>query len=332
MARRKRLSPATLTDMETGAVPVAGPRSAGRPPIASVVADAAGQAALGEVVAEYAAARAGGRLVVELPLDAVEATHLVRDRLVADDTDLAALKESIAARGQQTPVEVEDLGQGRYGLISGWRRLLALRQLFTETGDPRFATIQALLRCPETASEAYVAMVEENEIRANLGYWERARIAHLAAERGVFPTAEKAVRELFRHASRPKRSKILSFLRLFRALDGVLRFPSALTERQGLALAKRIEEDPDTISRLKTALKQASPGSPEEEAKLIEAATRPRPAVSRQAKAAPTLTEHEAPRWFRLKAAPGRVELTGRGVDETFLADLKTWLAARSRH
>ena len=126
-----------------------------------------------------------GRLVLDVGLDAIAPDHLVRDRLPAEDADMEALRESIRAHGQRTPVEVTPLqGALPYGLISGWRRLAALRALHAETGDPRFATVQALVRRPETAAAAYVSMVEENEIRLGLSQYERARVAAIAAERG----------------------------------------------------------------------------------------------------------------------------------------------------
>ncbi|MBD3766047.1 MAG: ParB N-terminal domain-containing protein, partial [Rhodobacterales bacterium] len=80
-----------------------------------------------------------------------------------DPEEMAALRASLAARGQQTPIEVVELAPGRYGLISGARRLAALRALAEETGEARFARVQALLRPFSAASDAYLAMVEENE-------------------------------------------------------------------------------------------------------------------------------------------------------------------------
>ena len=107
---------------------------------------------------------------------------------------MASLRESLRLHGQRTPIEVTPLvaeGHGAalpYGLISGWRRLQALKALHAATGEPRFATVQALVRRPETAADAYVTMVEENEIRLGLSHYERARVAALATARGVFPT------------------------------------------------------------------------------------------------------------------------------------------------
>ena len=96
------------------------------------------------------------------------------------------------------------------------------------------------MRRPETAADAYVAMVEENEIRLGLSQYERARVAALATERGVFESEKAALLALFATASRPKRSRIRAFLELYHALDGTLRFPAALPERLGLALVERL--------------------------------------------------------------------------------------------
>jgi len=256
----------------------------------------------------------------------------VRDRLVADDAEFAALKASVEGRGQQVPIEVEDLGSGRYGLISGWRRLEALRALRSETDDEKFGQIKAFIRTLVTISDAYIAMVEENEIRANLSFYERARIADQAAEKGVFPTAEIAVRELFHHASRAKRSKILSFLRLYRALDGLLRFPTALSERQGLEMVKALEAEPAMEGRIRAELQAIQPETALDEANALtdviysgQFYTPPKPRVAKTVGA-----RRELPTGVRLKTGKGRIELTGTGVDAAFIAELKAWLSQRN--
>ena len=114
-------------------------------PIARVAAEAAGAAALQELTDSVARARETGRIVLDLPLEAIAADHLTRDRLPVEDEEMGALRASIRAHGQRTPIEVTPLvadgeeGALPYGLISGWRRLEALKALFAETGDARFA-------------------------------------------------------------------------------------------------------------------------------------------------------------------------------------------------
>ena len=234
MAKRRRLE--VPAHVSPGTAPEA--KASGfstPPPIAEVAGQSAALAAAEGVLAELEAARADGRLAQALPLEAVVAEHMVRDRLAADEGEMAALIASIRAHGQRTPIEVVETGAGRYGLISGWRRLSALRTLHAETGA--FGTVLAVIRTPKDAGDAYVAMVEENEIRVGLSYYERARIAALAAGRRAFPDAHAAVDALYASGSKAKRSKIRSFLAIHETLGDLLSFPAALPERLGLTIA-----------------------------------------------------------------------------------------------
>lgn len=284
MAKRRRLTPAQSDYLSpAGALETKAWGAAARPgleasalaapPIAQVAGEASAVAALAEVSDMLAEARAEGRLVQRLGLDAVEIDYLVRDRLGIDAEEMATLMESIRLHGQRTPIEVTEIAPGRYGLISGWRRLTALRRLAEETKNPVFETVLSLLRRPETAGAAYVAMVEENEIRLGLSYYERARIAGRAVEQGVFPDDRTALQTLFAAASRAKRSKIGSFLRIWRALDGALRFPAAIPERLGLALAQRLDQSPDLAARLCRDLSLDPAATAEAELSRLSAAT-----------------------------------------------------------
>ena len=106
MAKRKRLSapsayeeaPETkgLSNAPLGYVPEERKK---RAPIADVAGQAAAASALERVAGELSAAKAEGRMVMKLPLEAVAADHLVRDRVILEDAEMAALEASIAARG-----------------------------------------------------------------------------------------------------------------------------------------------------------------------------------------------------------------------------------------
>lgn len=284
MAKRKRLTPPAPEALVSGveAAPETksvfpryplgvAPSATTRAPIADVVGSAAAVAALSEVSAELQAARQEGRLVQALPLDSVDEGHLVRDRLlgsVAED-EMQILMTSLRARGQQSPIEVTQTQNGQYGLISGWRRLTVLRRLYAETGDERFARVHALIRTPDTAQAAYVAMVEENEIRVGLSYFERARIVARAVEGGICRTEKEALNTLFGSASRAKRSKIKSFIPIVSCLGDALSFPTAIGERLGLELAARLN-DTAFASRLRGRLRKAAPESPEAETALLQ--------------------------------------------------------------
>ena len=334
MAKRKRLTPARPDYLdETAPAPETKsmfPLGVARhsPPIAQVAGSAATQAALEEVTEELRSARATGRLVQAVPLEAVDETHLVRDRISADDAEMEALSESLRARGQQVPIEVVELNEGRFGLISGWRRLTALKALYRDTGEERFATVLALLRQPESASDAYLAMVEENEIRVGLSYYERARIAARAAEQGVYPDETAALRGLFASASRAKRSKIGSFMALYHALDAELRFASAIPERLGLSLVKALREDPTARERISGALQASPAGTPVEEAEMLTRAMTPPDKKTPK----PAKTESESFGDITLHRGKGgtRLVLSGAGVSEEFLGKLRTWLKTQA--
>lgn len=326
MAKRKRLSAFGMVAGDE-AVPVPAHVPGPVPPVARIAAETATQAALEELASELRQARDSGRMVLDLPLASVKATHLQRDRMHIDPEDMASLKASIRDRGQQMPIEVVALPEGRYGLISGARRLAALTTLHAETGDNRFSAVKALLRPFDAAPEAYLAMVEENEIRADLSFYERGRLAYEAARLGVFDSPAAAVKMLFQHAPAPKRSKILSFVALHEALGHVLRFPEAIPEKLGLALVKVMQADPGLIHRLRDGLERAAPENASLERTVLEAALRPEDAEKPRPE--PREIREEAVAGIQIKARPGRVVLTGRGVTEDFLRDLSEWLRSR---
>ena len=179
-----------------------------------------------------------GRVIDRIALDEINEDALVRDRTVLDPAEMTELKNSIAAHGLRLPVEVYRIeGDKPYGLISGYRRLYAIRDLFVLTQDPKYQSINAIIREPEALGGTIMAMVEENEIRASLSHFERGRIAVIAAQQGVFASTEAAVDRLFSAGSKAKRSKIRSFALIFEELGDMLEFPENLREKDGLRIA-----------------------------------------------------------------------------------------------
>jgi hypothetical protein len=337
MAKRKRLTPASTAFLEAAPETksaFSGPNMRAAP-IADVAREASATAAMEELAQELSQARENGRMVLPVPLEAVDLDYLVRDRVGVQDDEMQALKDSLRARGQQSPVELVALESGHYGLISGWRRCVALRALYDETGDAKFAYVLGLLRQPREHADAYLAMVEENEIRVGLSYFERARIVAKSVEQGVFDNDRAALQSLFQSASRAKRSKIGSFLPVVRALDGALRFPQALGERQGLLLSRALGVDSDLAKRLRQALKQASPEGPEAEADLLATALEPPKASPRDKASAdkPQTKAQAEPAGARtvaggvqITAQNGRIILEGYAVTPALEEKLIAWL------
>ncbi|MFN7051656.1 MAG: ParB/RepB/Spo0J family partition protein [Gemmobacter sp.] len=344
MAKRKRLIP-SLTGLEfdpdleqtdpqqaaSGGKVFLRPGLGSAPPIARVAGESATQAALAEVTQAMASARAEGRLVLALPLDRIDTGHLVRDRIALDEEALAQLMASIRDHGQRTPIEVTDLGQGRYGLISGWRRMQALHRLNVQTADPKFGSVLALLRHPTEASDAYIAMVEENEVRQGLSYYERARVAARAAELGIFDSEKQALQRLFSTASRARRSKIGSFLAIYHHLDPVLKFPAAIPERLGLALAKAIETRPEALDALMQDLQAAEPDAAGELERLGQFAA----GTAAKAKAGGLGGRREVQPGVFLEVSGGQgrsvLTLSGPAVGSELQNRLERWLTENDR-
>ena len=84
--------------------------------------------------------RQAGLLLEEIDIDQIDEEHFVRDRIAHDEDAFHELRSSIYASGQKTPIEVTVISDPdeplRYGLVSGWRRLHAIREIFCETRDP----------------------------------------------------------------------------------------------------------------------------------------------------------------------------------------------------
>lgn len=332
MAKRKRLSfDSPVLPRISGEAP---------PPIAGQMGDASANAALTELSQSMQTARETGRMVLDLPLGQIVLDHLVRDRLAVDDGDMESLRQSLKTRGQQVPIEVTRLGPNRYGLISGWRRCQALLALEKETGEARFGTVQALIRPKTEAPDAYRAMVEENEIRVGLSYYERARIVTRAVEQGVFATKREALQTLFAAASRAKRSKIGTFQHIVAALDGHLRFPQALTERTGLTLGRALEDDRGLAARARQSLDRAQPQDAAEEAGCLAALLSPPSAAPQSVPVAPDTpaepVSDPVPKTtaqgeilcpgVEMTLTKGRMVLRGSKVDEKLASRLRVFL------
>jgi ParB/RepB/Spo0J family partition protein len=277
-------------------------------------------------------ARTTGRLLEALPLDAIEMHHILRDRMGMYGEELEGLVASIRARGQSTPIEVTPLPDqpGRYGLISGYRRMAALRKLAQE--DPAFDTVKAQVISHGSAQAAYVAMVEENEVRVDLSPYERAHMVVRALENGLFSDEKDALQTLYEHVTRSKRSRIKALMPLVRALGDSLRHPAHLSERTGLALVKAVSADAALGVRLRDLLAAQAEVSPAEEAALMERVLADKPvlqsqveAAAEQAKEAKELAEAPVvkPRRPQVSFEPNKGLLQVTGADDALFEAVK---------
>lgn len=212
-----------------------------------------------------------GLVVDMIPVDQVETGKLIRDRSRRIDPELEELKSSIRAIGLSNPIRVEQVGEGRYELVQGWRRLSAYRALLEETGDETFARIPAgLMARGETLDSLYRRMVDENMVRKDISFAEMANLARAYAgdEATGCSDLDEAVNRLFATANPQKRSYIRRFAVLMAALEKHLNHPESIPRALGLTLASRVESDPAAIATLAQMLGQGARTAEEELSQL----------------------------------------------------------------
>lgn len=353
MARRRRLEPPEAADLASIRAAVSDPVSQGAarrdqfapPPIARQVADAVdAQRAEIDLLREearrfrtdadrLAAAQNAGMMILDVPLKQIDIDYLARDRLprAEDDEAMQALRHSIQMHGQRTPLELADLGASadpRYGLVSGYRRCGALLRLFNETADARWTTARAIVRPPGALAGAFIAMVEENEIRENLSYFERGQVCLRAVEQGAFISVDAALDALFTGASAAKRSKIRSFVLICETVGDVLRRPEALGERLGLRLAQAIRaEHGGALRRFLGERPGSSRDAAEEQAALAAFLKRLRTSAERSPPRDRTLPDGGR---IEIRRRNGRlmIEIAGVAIDPDAEAGLLDSIAA----
>jgi ParB family chromosome partitioning protein len=207
-----------------------------------------------------------------IPLAEIEAGALTRDRTGLDQEPLTELQLSIAANGLRQPNEIFPLAAPcdgmAYGLLSGYRRLYAFRNLLEQTRQPRYAQIPAFVRERQDLAKSMAAMVEENEIRAGISPYERGLICVYARDQGAFGSIEQAVDGLFPNATRHKRTRLRDIAHFAAEIGGFFSAPEKLTERQIERITRIMGGDFGTLVR--TALEESSITDPDHQWKLVQ--------------------------------------------------------------
>lgn len=199
-----------------------------------------------------------------LALDDIDAEALPRDRVDLDAAALADLEISIVIDGLRQPIEVFALatdGPGpRYGMISGYRRLTVMRRIVASNPGTR-ASIPAFLRAPRDCAEAMAQMIAENEIRADITPWERARIVLTAIEAGLFDTIDQAIPRLFPTYDHNRRARLRAAAEVVQHFgDHILSEPRAFSQKQLLRLAGALRGGMAEV--MDVALQQSSDRTP----------------------------------------------------------------------
>lgn len=112
-----------------------------------------------------------------------------------DPEQYGQIKQSIREAGVQQPVHITRRpGDSRFVLAQGGNtRLKIVRELYSETGDERFAVIPAIFAEYTSEADIRIAHLIENEQRAEMCFWDKAH-------------AYAAIREMFQEESAKKLS------------------------------------------------------------------------------------------------------------------------------
>ncbi len=197
---------------------------------------------------EHVRLKKAGLITDLIPVESIATTKLIRDRAQDGRDDLGELKESILAIGLSNPIQVEQVGDGRYELIQGFRRLSAWRALLEDTGD-----IEAWGRVPatilargESLKSLYRRMVDENLVRKDISFAEMAMLArdYAADPNTGINDVDSAVLELYRSANKQKRSYVRAFAQMLEDIGGGVLYPQSIPRALGLDLRKRLQEEP----------------------------------------------------------------------------------------
>ncbi|GAB0117875.1 plasmid partitioning protein RepB [Acidisoma sp. 7E03] len=133
-------------------------------------------AARAEAARTLEAKLASGEMIVEIDTALIDRSPIA-DRMEPQDDSYRALRDSIAEKGQESPILVRPHPEvkGRYQVAFGHRRLAAA----TELGRPVRAVVK-----PLTDRDLVIAQGQENSARADLSFIERGRFAQSLEEAG----------------------------------------------------------------------------------------------------------------------------------------------------
>ncbi len=219
---------------------------------------------------EFVRLKKQGLITDLVPVEAISTDKLARDRAMAGEDDLDDLKLSLAEIGLSNPIQLEHLGEGRYELIQGFRRLSAWKALLVETGDSeRWGRIPAgIVAIGQPLEELYRRMVDEDISFAEMAELARRYAADPATS---VEDVDSAVGLLFRSAAKQKRSYIRAFAQLLDRIGEDLTHPQAMPRGLGLALRKRLDEVPGVEAALRSALRSLpSVRTPDQELALLQ--------------------------------------------------------------
>ena len=219
---------------------------------------------------EFVALKKQGLIVARIPLEAVRMSKLIRDRHTKSDADLRDLVASIREVGLSNPIQVEQVEDGSYELIQGYRRLAAFRELAQK--DESYAKIPAgIAPAGQGMDMLYRRMVDENLVRKDISFAEMATLARDYAidPRVGTPGVDEAIKVLYASSNAQKRSYVRSFAILLEMLEKHLEYPEEIPRALGLSLRTRMSQIPEVQGAIVRALRDLPNRTAEQELNVL---------------------------------------------------------------
>lgn len=266
---------------------------------------------------EHVRLKTAGLITDLLALDSIQTTKLTRDRKGGRDEELDELKASIREVGLSNPIRVEAAGDGVFELVQGYRRLMAFRELYEESGDEKYARIPAGLSAQGAELDLlYRRMVDENLVRRDISFAEMAALvqAYVDDPATECDSVDQALNDLFGSVGRQKKSYIKHFVTLLDGIGSHLKFPEEIPRALGLQLEKRISSEAGAAARIRSSLAAAMATTAKAELAVLgdlvqpprKSSTAPKPGKTL---AKTTFRQTVGEGTVRCAAAEGRVEL-----------------------
>lgn len=181
------------------------------------------------------------------------ALHLIVDspyqpRKKYDESELQLLGETLKGRGQDEPITVRDLDNGKFELIAGHRRVRAARLIGWSELDARVMHL--------SDREACLATLVHNESNVKLSDYERG-LAYQTALKEGYASTQSGVASVF-GCTQARVSQCLSLFDLPQPLlDLMAKYPELITYRKARVIKEALAKHPageDTIIRATEAL------------------------------------------------------------------------------
>lgn len=188
--------------------------------------------------------RTESSIIVKIPVqDLVDSPWQPRHKY--DETAIQALGETLKARGQDEPIRVRRLPNGKYQLIAGHRRTRAARLI-------GWAELDAIVLEIDDR-EAQKATLLSNETNEGLSDFERA-LSYQELITAGFATTQKDVARLT-GLSQGRVSQCLGLLKLPQEiLDLLEKYPGLLSYRHAKVVQDCLEKHPTTLPAIISAL------------------------------------------------------------------------------